>query len=67
MSDYYMTDDNDDAMLNWVEEHDKVCPFAKKNLVDRFDFKEEEHDNLCIVTVTCKCGEIKKVTICCKE
>lgn len=67
MSDYYINDGCDDDMFDWIEEHDKVCPFANRESIDRFDYKEDENGDLCVITVTCKCGEIKKVTICCKE
>jgi len=67
MTDYNMTDIDPECMFTWLEQHDKVCPFVYKNTSDRFEYSETTSDNVCVVRVTCKCGEIKTVTICCKE
>jgi hypothetical protein len=67
MTDYNMTDSDTECMFIWIEQHDKVCPFAYMGSVNRFEYSETTNDNVCVVRVTCKCGEIKVVTICCKE
>ena len=67
MTDYYITGNEAECMFKWMEQHDKVCPFAYKGTLDRFEYSEVENNNMCTVRVTCKCGEIKEVTICSKE
>ena len=67
MSDYYIIDSNENGMFEWIEQHDKICPFAYKGLIDRFKYSEVINDNVCIIRVTCLCKEMKVVTVCSKE
>jgi len=68
MTDFYIPDGGGiDDMYKWIEEHNLSCKFAYLGMVDRFSYDSVPENNLCVVRVTCKCGEIKVVTICDRE
>lgn len=66
MSDYIITGEENDFMYDWVEKHNKTCIYANTPHGERFTIANENiiSYDLCVVRVTCKCGEVKVVTVC---
>jgi hypothetical protein len=67
MTDYFISGDENEYMYSWIEQHDKVCKYAGLSPIKRFSYDDVKNSDLCVVRVTCKCGEVKVVTICSKE
>lgn len=59
-----MVDDERPSMYRWIDIHNTHCKHKDMG-ISRFRFSSVEcpSNGVCIVTIQCKCGEVKNVTV----